>query len=475
MVRVLDQYEVEGKESYISGTYDRVIGGTLVLVKEDNGTKKLERADGITFDRGVIFGETLNYANTTTSPGTTVFDFSTSVSYRAQPYSERAGNCKAVKYNCSEERIYDTLPPDPIECFKINSGNIFYMYPSDDEAPGGGPTYGIQNRDVGFIIFDNYIPPENTPGVNRPVNLNPGVDKHWTKSYPFEPRYSSIKRRRQLSFHNIEASHIASFYSQTFTKLSINKSVRGLIVGTVGRVNVDRSNKPVVDINSVSPNSSNWYHHWSTDARLSLAGASLTVTGSSSTEDLVKTIYGFGDANTTFFDSTIVDSSSRTGFARRGTQNWPAFRIKKTTTLSPAGAPVGNYEGVRTSYWNIGPIIRGWKYGLYSGLPQYTNMYFRRGKFGQFRDMLEQRIFVNTVNEKKSATTILNNPVTVKFVDAEGNLTRPENTQSQNLSEYATSSLPYFDMQSRNRNQNGYLANLSLITLTLDESGNLTV
>jgi len=469
MVRVLDQHEIESKESYISGTYDRVVAGRLVEIRQERGIKKLVPTNGISFDRGVIFGKILNYENTTT-PGTSIFDFSNSVSYRMQPYSEKAGNLKASKHDCAEERIYDTLPPDPIACFKINGGNIFYMYPSDDEAAGGGPAFGIQNRDVGFIIFDNYIPSANTPGINRPVNLNPGVDKHWTKSYPFEPKYSNVQRKKELLFNNIEASHVAEFYSQTFTQLSTNKQVNGLIVGTVGRQKVYRPVKEAKDLDYSSPSTGNWYHHWSIDVNLSSPTA---ITGSTNKNDLIKTIFGYGDVSTVFFDSNIVDSFERTSFARRGTTNWPDFRDRKTTSLSPSGAPAGNYESVRTSYWNIGPIIRGWRYGLYSGLPQYTSAYFRQGRFGQFRDMLEQRIFVNVINEKKSSYTILNNPVVVTFVDSEGNITKPENTQSQNLSQYATSSLPYFDMQTRNR-QSSFVTNLSLITLSLDDSGNLT-
>lgn len=115
------------------------------------------------------------------------------------------------------------------------------------------------------------------------------------------------------------------------------------------------------------------------------------------------------------------------------------------------------------SVYKIGPIIRGWKYGLCSGTPAYSSVVFRRDRYGQFRDMLEQRI--NTVFRFKrivygrganfvDRTLITNPPVTVKFINplASGNpITDPSLTLSQNLSPHVTSSLPYFDGEARNR------------------------
>lgn len=37
--------------------------------------------------------------------------------------------------------------------------------------------------------------------------------------------------------------------------------------------------------------------------------------------------------------------------------------------------------------------INGWKYGIYDAKPAKSFAYFRRGKFGQLRDMLEQRLY----------------------------------------------------------------------------------
>jgi hypothetical protein len=130
----------------------------------------------------------------------------------------------------------------------------------------------------------------------------------------------------------------------------------------------------------------------------------------------------------------------------------------------------------------IAPVIRGWKYGIYNGFPAHSRVIFRRNRFGQFRDMLEQRLFTKFYNTN---TTILQNvakdnksirssarsnslsvqdgPVSVRFVqqavelDANnfGRVITTEvdalRTTSQNVTKDASSSIPYFDGESRSR------------------------
>lgn len=99
--------------------------------------------------------------------------------------------------------------------------------------------------------------------------------------------------------------------------------------------------------------------------------------------------------------------------------------------------------------------IRGYKYGLNGLFGTYTSSRFRRDRYGQFRDMLEQ---------SPNAAYFVNNsveyPLEVKFFsrpsrDGKGRLlTDPSLTHTQNLNAYATSSLPYFDGDARERGDN---------------------
>jgi len=139
----------------------------------------------------------------------------------------------------------------------------------------------------------------------------------------------------------------------------------------------------------------------------------------------------------------------------------------------------GNYE------FGISPVIRGWKYGISNGLPEHSKAVYRSNRYGQFRDMLEQRPFTKYINVEKSilsdpsgnasltsmsrstTTGIQTGPVTVRFVKQTAkvdvnNLGKivlenvdPSTTDSQNLSSESTSEIPYFDGETRNR-QNDY-------------------
>lgn len=479
MVAVLDQFEIEYKESYISGTYDQVVMGNIISLTTVGGKRKY-----VYGNRGVVYGS-IN-SNQPQQPGTSIFDFSTSVSYRSQPYKEKAGNCRASKHVCHDERIYDTITPDALACFKRNGAEPFFFTGSAVGIPGVGIFSGFDSNNVGFIMFDNFIPTSNG---NR-SNFNRGVDRIWTRSFPFEPRYSDVSRKSQQKFLNggVEAAYHADFLDNTgnnFIKVAKKRKLKSLIVGTVGP-NAKYSNRHnTLALNTIFlPSGQNWYHHWvadrDTNSRYVFSGR--FATGSCSDNDTMKVLFGYGDVNTIVYSSSYADSNNTQGYAMRGSNNWPDFRLKDSTNVGTSSL-AGTYEGVTGSIWNISPVIRGWKYGLHSAFEDHTSAYYRQGKYGQFRDMLEQRkftkIFTPNSQDRLQAIqqTISNSPVTVKFVDSEGKLTTPENTQSQNLSIEATSSLPYFDLVSRNRpiQLSIISTNLKLINFSVDGFGNTRV
>ena len=97
--------------------------------------------------------------------------------------------------------------------------------------------------------------------------------------------------------------------------------------------------------------------------------------------------------------------------------------------------------------------------------------------------MLEQRLFTkfyqtaeNKPDIDKFQTGQTSAAVTVKFVDATGKLTNPENTWSQNLSFEATSSIPYIDGETRNRTPiNLGTLNSNIITINTAQNNNITL
>ena len=88
---------------------------------------------------------------------------------------------------------------------------------------------------------------------------------------------------------------------------------------------------------------------------------------------------------------------------------------------------------------------RGFRYGISNVGPQYSAAIFRYDRYGQFRDMLEQRRDTRFWDAGTSDDYLLASAINIKFVDTNNKLVEPIETLSQNLSFFATSSLPYFD------------------------------
>jgi hypothetical protein len=193
-----------------------------------------------------------------------------------------------------------------------------------------------------------------------------------------------------------------------------------------------------------------------TDLSYLLTTPAVRPTGSAGFDDATKFLYGFGDSNTICkaIDGTDELFIGSTHVAETRETAWDQSRHGLCTSLSP--------------------VIRGWKYGLRSGFPTYKETYFRRGSYGNFRDMLEQSVDTKYVSFDNK-NTVGDSPVVVKFVTPQGAITDPANTQLVNMSQNATSSVPYFDGEVNDRPvQNVKDMNLSNVILT-SNNGNVTV
>ena len=102
---------------------------------------------------------------------------------------------------------------------------------------------------------------------------------------------------------------------------------------------------------------------------------------------------------------------------------------------------------------------RALRYGIASVRPLHTTMVYRYDHYGQFRDLLEQRIVTRFYDVSDSDTRILDSPLQILFVNAQNQLIEAASTLSQNLSPFATSSKPYFDNMQVDRKDNPYTNN----------------
>ena len=135
-------------------------------------------------------------------------------------------------------------------------------------------------------------------------------------------------------------------------------------------------------------------------------------------------------------------------------------RYRQISHLNAKGHTTGTYGQYKRSSRHKGAT--GFRYGLINTEPMNTSAVFRHDKFGQYRDMLEQRpysrFFVRTPTtrrrrgmfrirrRRRSNNIVTRGPVQIRFVSTiTDRRIKPVRTYSQNLSHTATSSLPYFD------------------------------
>lgn len=450
----LDQFNIAYREQYISGFSDDFVTGSLV-------TKSTAANHVITLTTGSR-GRVLSKfrARTKAVPDTSTYELSVNPtkSFRLQPWFERCGTPRVTNHFDSSERYWDTLMPDVTKAFAQDNAVLFTIAPSDNNFLLSG---NFDYSNTAFVRLDtnNGAFPKDTS-----INVN------WSKSFPFEPRYASATR--QVDFQK-------SFVAKTRYDQSVSLPMGeytfptdpvkcdSLVVGFIATAlyyNLFLNYYQVIGKNG-----------WYVDVNLRT-----TVTGAMVTNDTAKALFGFGDLNTCKvagyggdFNLPGLDSS------REGSNNYPEGRVINYDDIPGLGSdPRYTPANIGFSHFHISPVIRGWKYGVKSGIAEYTHATFRTDKYGQLRDMLEQRPYSKfyITSRDGRAASVSEAAISVKFVDATGKLTQPENTWSQNLSLEATSSMPYFDGETRNRQSiNKDTLNANIITFKSNQFGQVTL
>jgi hypothetical protein len=253
----------------------------------------------------------------------------------------------------------------------------------------------------------------------------PNTQASWYRSFPFEPLFSNVKR-----VQDFEKSIVTNKY---------------LSFGTASYGEPTSKNRIVL----FTPYLTGGYL-LSTDVYYSDEGTQVrqTPTNEVDNQQAVKVLFGYGANNTlSSYDKTFD------------------YSYMNINDLS--GEASGRF---------VGPEIAGWKYGLRSGFSEHSMAYWRFDRFGQFRDMLEQRPYTKFIYESNATSNASDGVVTVRFVNAAGQLTSPENTNSSNLHFECTSSLPYFDGEAKNRRNIVVSAlNQGIVTVNQDQFGNIIV
>jgi hypothetical protein len=354
----------------------------------------------------------------------------------------QAGSFRNVRLTNPNEIFLDSLLPDPGEITRINGG-ICYESTVQRLAGGGIPEPTVLK---GTYIMLTSAPP--APPVSPPTN-DPS-DSEWLFAFPFEPKYSHLKRR---------LSPTKGFASR---KLLIDDTGDGGgIAVTVARV--DAFNPYSVAYryqathvpNAGTPITFNAYFHLA-DRNVTTDVDPLSPTNEITplATDFLK--HYFGIHNSRSRSTELVDL----GISGGGDGPPWSFISGSGKTVLFHQDDVYRDAGKRSCHvFGYGAAPRGWKYGILNAVTYRSNAVFRRDRFGQFRDMLEQRLdskFFGVAGDAvagapRESKSTLDSPIKCRFVDSEGRSIEPNRTNSSNLSPEATSSLPYFDGMVKNR------------------------
>lgn len=385
---VLDQYEVEMRYAYSGGIFDAYSTGTLVRATSNFAAGVTSRL--VTGTRGEVFSSVLS----SDFDDFNVFD-TRLFSQTLIKATEIKNNVRVSQHMTQGERVYDSLTPRIDAIHKIGGGHIV----QSTEPLAAEFVYDVDSSDATWGAF------------------GPFSDNHWTKSFPFEPKYTGVER-----FVN----PLSQF--QCDVDVNLNTLQTPLIIHNAFIL------RGLNDKYATSGPSTT-----KTSLLLDYEGPGIpniaTLPIAASLDANIRSFYGFGDVNT-----------MRLGFGgtrRFGTTCAPSHKFSGLVVVP------NNARSL-----DVSPVIRGWKYGLANAFPTYSKAVWRTGRFGQFRDMLEQRQDTKYFHESGvqfvRATTGAS-PIQVKFVNVSGSVVAPALTTSSNLSLEATSSLPYFDGLARNR------------------------
>lgn len=352
---LLDQLDIFDREELVGTYIDDVVSGSMTTAQDTRGKW---------------------YSSANINNSADFLSYKTRFSEKFKKKYELISFSRTIQAT-SQERYYDSIPP-AIDDILIQTSHRLHAYPLFDEKT---------NKICTLAHFDQW--------GSSISNLT------WTRSYPFEPAYSTCIRKMIDKFR------------------SRNYYFNGSVGGYFGQpLNFDNNFVIYQTVNS-------------TTSKLVLDKDGSEVTGMKN-EDALKYLYGIGDENQCYEYNTVLF----------GATNRPSTLV----------------SNVSASYGHAGVLLRGWKYGLINANPQYTKTHWKRDHFGYLRDMLEQRhdskfYFPNGLSQGGviGQSYIDNSPVAIKFVNVSGTIVRPEETYSSNLSFEATSSLPYFDGFVRNR------------------------
>jgi hypothetical protein len=434
---IVDQFQVETSDQYYKSYTDGVMDGTLFSTRASLTvfTSSTGQTSTVTFSpnqRTNVISTVRNFLYPFMSDTLEGYYYIYNLinSYKPKSFllkelKDFCGIQNNIKLTSFNERYYDSFMPDFASCIRKNEKSIHYLESPNEILKN----YYDRKRSHGAIFLNS-----NSPETEDFEKMN---DKRWNFSFPFEYDVPGKSEFPKSILTNVKTS----IEDASSIELTENKNIEKMLIcfeSHDGILNV------MCDIDNTS------FIKETSDL--------FAVTSSLSKDDMMKVLYGFGDKNT--MESTIEGKIV-------GHNHQPNFALEYRVISSGKNNFI-NYQ--------IGPIIRGWKYGVISGTPFFSSAVFNRNRFGHFRDMLEQRLdskfFIEDITDDgrsaNSKISVGSSPVQIKFINiATGDIASPEKTLGSNITSTATSHLPYFDNLFTNRSDDFSQVNQTIVELTV--------
>lgn len=415
--KVLDQFEVESNAMY-SGSYtDLMFSGSVlagnrrVIASHSSGSDELRLAR--------------NYS-----------DFS---DYSGRKRTRNLGSALRFRHFVSTvERYQDTILPDIKECYLLNGGQLTLALAEYVLNPilKNDPASLLPSTAAGKMVFTTF-------GVTAsysqalPVSSDGTIagDAIWFASSPFQGRYSNATRNLELDFYQSRAICTASEsqafggaivrYGQNMVEASASLLTAEVIIPLQwhnlsvldpGNGKTEPFRHTLIDVTGAVNTSEQFI---STNGDLyppAAPGNFYWINGTvrPQNKNLVKFLFGFGDN----YQGVPVASGVSSSFL-----------------ASTIGVPNGFYPSSID--------IRGWRYGVASGFPYYSTCVFRSSRYGQLRDMFEQRKFTKFFNPDGFTVDGKNNgkrgsteaAVTVKYLSGSNSFVTASNPLTLNAND----------------------------------------
>lgn len=312
-----------------------------------------------------------------------------------------------------KEILFDSIPPSFDECMKVYGKGMSLVFISD-------PTLYQP------LLFTYLISAPNFP-ITSSHNGETLSDSFWLSSYPFSSEYKNAKRVKSSEQFN----DFGKYTYQTSASIQDPTKEVKFFHGFSSR-----ENSPNTFSYTSNPNDPFWSSGSGLYARPEFVTICYFLSGTNSNDSSSSDIYE--DRHFSFLASES-GSVSGTGVFTGFSSVYAEPTLAAGKPKAPQNADIikhafGFGDGIdtyihgpqfatqisssfvqesRPTKLKYGSRIRGWKYGLLSGFTTYRSAVFRRDHFGQFRDMLEQRIQGKILIEE---TNTIINPIMRQFV-----------------------------------------------------------